>query len=1112
MDMQMVDGNMSTMHSGGMHVAHPDDPAKQSEHESLHTLIARGDATHIAVNDGSWFDPNTWKNGQIPTDDATVFIPEERTVSYDGVSEARLFALRVDGQLDFATDINTQMLIDTFMVSTSGTLTIGTEDNPVQGNVKTKILIANNGAIDTQWDPQQLSRGIVSHGSVSIHGQAKTSHLKVAVDPAVGDSTLILDSPPANWQVGDRIVLTGTRYVPYQYEHGDVNDWVNQGTEDEERVITAIDGNRITLDQPLDYDHGTPRSDLKAYVANQSRNVVIATENADALPANQRGHVMFMHSDNVDVRYAEFNELGRTDKSRLLDDFLLKNDGSRERVLDTNGNPIPGDRTNIRGRYALHLHRTGVNGADSPAVVVGNSVSGSPGWGIVQHDSYAILENNLTYDVFGAGIVSETGNEIGAWRNNISIKNEGRQNDNEKYGVDNHDLGFSGHGFWLQGRLIEAEENVAAGNTGSGIFYFHRGVDNIDVLPGNLPVEAWAKGRDSVDVSDPTIVGFKNNEVFASANGLRVIKNFQRQWHDGRTVLDTFTAWEVAEGTEMQYTGHYTLKDFTLIGAEDINRTWLSDGLHLAQNVEDMVMDNLQVEGFERGVTLDKVISTEQPLDDFGYFFVDSNVANNKQNWVNLDKNVDTILNRSDIRSGQLSFDLDKANSDLVASSDLDRDDNFISLVGTKTDSLGTVEIPFGKERLSYGALGSINLAEEGYYTLPNGSHGVVVDEYISDRLTGDMRKYSFIITFKEDWWTRDSPNLGQLDPSQLEQDSAIIPFESLAGNYPKFFDGNIPPAPTPEPTPEPTPKPTPEPAPKPTPEPPAPEPTPEPTPEPIAPSGDQVIGEYNTLQVNHQWQTVSLDNTYDNPVVIVSDPTLNGSDPAAIRIRNVTDKTFQLQLQEPNYRDGRHTKESVSYVVMEAGDWAFANGARISAGTQVSNTLTSRGFDSVALEDFRDTPAILSQVQTANGGDWVTTRMRNQSNNGFQLAMQEEEALNKGGHANETIGWVALSQGVASDGDTLLQGGMTGRFLGSDRKSVQFKEAFDTAPSVIAKLGSFYGADTANLRLDEISNLSFGARVHEEQSLDRELNHTNESVTFLALEGTSGILTGTSI
>ena len=764
MDMNMHGANA---HDNMQH-GHMDDPAKQAEHNMGHNLITAKDATHTAVRNGSWFDPKTWEGGRIPGANAKVVVPKGIRLTYDDVSNTRLFGLRVDGQLDFATDADTQMIIDTFIVSSEGTLTIGTKNNPVKGNVQTKILIADNGAIDTKWDPDQLSRGIISHGSVSIHGQQKTSHLKVSVDPSAGDSTLVLDSAPGNWRVGDSIVLTGTRYV-------------SKGTEDEQRTITSINGNRITLDRPLSYDHGTPRADLKAYVANQSRNVQIATENGDALPPGQRGHVMFMHSDDVDVRYAEFQELGRTDKSKPLDDFVIRNDAKGTRVLDNNGDPIAGKSTNIRGRYALHLHRTGVDGDKNPAVLIGNSVDGSPGWGFVQHDSYAILENNVSYDVVGSGFVSETGNEIGAWRNNISINNQGRK-DNEKGGEGNQDVGFAGHGFWFQTRSVENEGNVTAGNRGSGIFYFHRGVDQIEIPAENLALEAWAKGQDTVNSDEAPITSFKNNEVFASDNGLKVIKNFQRQWHDGRTVMDGLTAWEVGQGTELQYTAHYTLKDFDLIGSDYVDRPWLNDGVHLAQNVEDIVFDGLKVEGFDLGVNLKKTSIGVQNMADRGYIFIDDKVSNNNTNWVNLDRNVDQFIDRKDIKTGQLSFELDKAQSDLVVS----RKDGqqHISIAGTKRDSLGSVELPFGSDFLSYVSSGTRNLAKDGYYTLPDGSRGVIIDEYISDRLTGDVRKYSFVVTFEDNWRTEGARNLGPLDPSKIQQSSGIIPLEDLEFNY----------------------------------------------------------------------------------------------------------------------------------------------------------------------------------------------------------------------------------------------------------------------------------------------------------------------------------------
>ncbi|PSN19036.1 hypothetical protein C7271_09395 [filamentous cyanobacterium CCP5] len=276
--------------------------------------------------------------------------------------------------------------------------------------------------------------------------------------------------------------------------------------------------------------------------------------------------------------------------------------------------------------------------------------------------------------------------------------------------------------------------------------------------------------------------------------------------------------------------------------------------------------------------------------------------------------------------------------------------------------------------------------------------------------------------------------------------------------------------------------------------------------------ASDDAIGEYGSLSLNHQWQTVSLDAEYRNPVVIVSDPTFNGGDPAVTRLRNVTGNSFQIRLQEPNYKDGKHVKESVSYLVVEAGDWTLADGTRISAGTRSSSRLTSKGFDAQSLSDFKLTPTVLTQVQTFNGRDWVTTRTTGQSSSGFKFGMEEEEALNRGGHVGETIGWLAIDQGTASDGDTLLQGGTTSRSFDHDRSTVNLAANFEAAPSLIAKLGSYYGSDTANLRLDSITKTSFGVRVQEEQSLDGELSHTNESIAFVALQGKAGVLSGLAV
>ena len=152
-------------------------------------------------------------------------------------------------------------------------------------------------------------------------------------------------------------------------------------------MITAIDGNLVTFDQPLEYDHDSPRADLKTSITNYSRSITISSEDGLDSAVHERGHVMFMASDEVDVRFAAFEHLGRTDKSERSFSAL-----SLEEVESD---------SNVQGRYALHLHQLGIEDRDNPIIIEGNAVVGSRGWGIAQHSSHANLHNN--------GVAARTG-------------------------------------------------------------------------------------------------------------------------------------------------------------------------------------------------------------------------------------------------------------------------------------------------------------------------------------------------------------------------------------------------------------------------------------------------------------------------------------------------------------------------------------------------------------------------------------------------------------------------------------------------------------------------------------------------------------------------------
>lgn len=273
-----------------------------------------------------------------------------------------------------------------------------------------------------------------------------------------------------------------------------------------------------------------------------------------------------------------------------------------------------------------------------------------------------------------------------------------------------------------------------------------------------------------------------------------------------------------------------------------------------------------------------------------------------------------------------------------------------------------------------------------------------------------------------------------------------------------------------------------------------------------------QHIGEIGHISsLNHEIQTIQLDHSYINPVVFALPLSYNGGDPAIARITDIQDDSFSVYVQEAEYKDGKHTDESVSYLVLEAGSWELEDGTLLEVGVlgtkaNIATSWKNINFDS----DFDTTPAILSQIQTQNGEQFVRTRQNSASVDGFALAMEEEEKYKRSGHAGEKIGWLAIESGSGSWNGLEYQAGQTGRIVDHDWETISFEQSFDQAPNLFASVSSYKGGDPVGLR-----HLSLGAsevqlRVEEDQSFDSEILHTKESVDFLAIAG-SGSLTATA-
>lgn len=279
-----------------------------------------------------------------------------------------------------------------------------------------------------------------------------------------------------------------------------------------------------------------------------------------------------------------------------------------------------------------------------------------------------------------------------------------------------------------------------------------------------------------------------------------------------------------------------------------------------------------------------------------------------------------------------------------------------------------------------------------------------------------------------------------------------------------------------------------------------------------ISANPTQHIGEVGTLNLNHINQTIQLDNTYINPVVFAMPLSYNGGDPAIARITDIQSDSFSVYVQEAEYRDGKHVQENFSYLVSEAGTWELADGTILEVGTLDTNGVTTSEWESIDFSsDFLDTPAILSQVQTNNDSQFVRTRQKASSIDGFELSMEEEEALKYSARATETVGWLAIESSSGTWDGLDYQAGHTEANIDHTFDTIDFDRTFDEAPNLLAGLSSYNGSDSAGLRYRSLGTSQVQLKVEEDRSLDWEINHTGEMVDFLAIAG-SGDLSATMI
>lgn len=717
---------------------HVDHNGHMSQIEAIAPI---SEMTHVAVKNGAWSDSSTWASGEVPGSEANVHIPTDVTVTYDVSEEVPLNVVRVDGVLTWATDVSTEMLVETIVSTHGSQIEVGSLHNAgINADVTAEITFRDT-AFDSA-DTGQLGHGLVAMGRVDVMGAEKQTHLVIEDGADAGSRTINVEGDTTNWKVGDTILLVGT----------------GEGSRDEEREITSVDGETITFDEALSYNHRPPAGfDFDTYVGNLSNNVVFSSEN----PEGVRGHLMLMNG-TVDqgeyansVLFAEFQDMGRTDASITT-----------------------GTHTNPDGRYAIHLHEIGTEAGGPTSLIQGNAVHGTPGWAIVQHSSAAQVNDNIVYDAVGAGIVSEQGDETGMWLRNLVTSVAGTDRDHFLPGVE-------GAAYENQSRVIIQQDNIAA-NSEVGWNFFGRETFEEDAGNSGAPTDGSHRqlfDRDEVpfdpspfdvalDHEEPPITDFNNNTVIASGTGLRV---FHRQTSDDSDTMNVFRNFSIWGGSEAvaldNYASNYEFIDSVWQGSDT--------GFSIQRKTSSVVFNNVEFHGFDKGyrswgvnhevVLIDTDfhnVGQEFELNDLLRNVTSTSDRNALISYFNDDHGIDytnplpQIIDSATLTPIDAVYFTADANSDLT----IGGGDRTINITGTITDSVGTrnfneyviakppngsgtskdfegISLTFESNESDSQKEFTVDqfLALHGTYQKSDGTWVSPVVNWITDRLTGDQ-------------------------------------------------------------------------------------------------------------------------------------------------------------------------------------------------------------------------------------------------------------------------------------------------------------------------------------------------------------------------------------
>jgi hypothetical protein len=479
-------------------------PAHSHRHHDAPTTSSPP-TTEAPPQPALWSDPATW-GGRVPGagDVATI----DRPVVLDIDTQVAGVQIRPSGHLSFDPGTS-HTLGSTGNVVVEGTLQMRPSGPAIQHLLSFVGVNEGNfvgGHTDGPLD-SDVGLWVIGAGMLDLFGSEKTAWTHLATEATAHATTITVDDA-TGWQAFDEVVITPTEPATVD------GHWAHH----DRRVVTAVAGNQVTLDRPLDHPHPfvAVRPDLthRPEVLNLGRNVRI-----EGAP-DARAHVMLLHAH----------------MPQQMGWFGLRHLGPRQ------------GSSAVLGRYALHFHMCddGVHGSAIDGAVAtdcGNHafvVHLSDGVVIRDAVSHDTVEDAYWWDL-GSSTESPRSNEVTYERCVASyVRSGSTPHDTSGFligagygnvargcvasGVEGDALsacGFRWDGNSGSGDIWVFEDNVTHNNNHSGIYHWQNNaprtiIDHTSVYHCRFGIWAGAY-TNAVSYRDTTVYGCSEQGLIIEA-------------------------------------------------------------------------------------------------------------------------------------------------------------------------------------------------------------------------------------------------------------------------------------------------------------------------------------------------------------------------------------------------------------------------------------------------------------------------------------------------------------------------------------------------------------------------------------------------------------------